>query len=142
MKRGGPLNKKSKSASAIIQDRVWDLCRKITFKVHGTNCYTCSQRNLVGRNCHCGHMWPKGAAGALLKYNLDILRPQCYQCNMNYGGRGAVFLEKMAKEVGPEKMQKLFDLKLQDSKGQTRATEHYLMLLEKYHELWEEIKNK
>ena len=99
-----------------LKKRLWELCRQITFKRHGKNCYTCPQTYLTGMNCQCGHGYPDGALGVEMAYDLRILRPQCFQCNINHGGMGAVFWKRLEEDMGKEKADALF-LECQASKG-------------------------
>lgn len=126
------LKKKSKSPQKKLEDKLWEECRRITFEQYGRDCYTCPQKGLTGRNLHCGHMWAKGSVGALLKYEIRILRPQCYNCNMNLGGMGAVFIKRMEKEEGKIYMKKLNEIKTEDKKGLVKATDWYTQLLAEY----------
>lgn len=126
------LKKKSKSDFKKLEDELWEECRRITFEQFGNDCYTCPQKNLVGRNLHCGHMWAKGSLGALLKYDIRILRPQCYRCNMHLGGMGAVFRKRMEKEEGKTYMNKLDVDHIEDSRGLLKASVHYTNLLAEY----------
>lgn len=122
------LRRKSKSPQKKLEDLIWQECRRITFEQYGTDCYTCKQKNLVGRNLHCGHMWPKASLGASLKYDIRILRPQCYSCNINLGGQGAIFYKKMLKDEG-----KIYVNKLEQLRNVTvKAMDHYKILLEEY----------
>lgn len=73
-------------------------------------------------------MWAKASLGAYLKYDLRILRPQCYHCNMNLGGQGALFYAKMLKENGKAYMTRLE----KDRQVNIKALPHYQMLLEEY----------
>jgi len=52
-------------------------------------------------------MWPKASLSAHLKYDLRVLRIQCYRCNINLGGQGAIFHANMLKEIGTKKMAEL-----------------------------------
>ena len=126
------LRKKGKSALKKLEDKLWEECRRIIFEQYGNNCYTCTQKNLVGRNLHCGHMWAKGSLGASLKYDLRILRPQCYNCNMNLGGMGAIFIKKMEREEGKFYMEKLHADLVIDKQGLLKSFDHYTKLLEEY----------
>jgi hypothetical protein len=115
-----------------IEKKLWDMCRELTFRKYGDTCYTCGQQNLEKQNRQCGHYYPKGALGASMKYDLRVLRPQCYNCNINYGGMGGTFREKMRKEIGSAAEQKLYN-ECSASKGKPiKASDHYLTLLEKY----------
>jgi len=122
-----PLKRKSKTANRKIQDELWQECRRIQFKKYGDVCYTC-KKPIQGANRHLGHFIPNSVGGALLRYNLDNLRPQCYYCNINCGGQGAVFYRELLKDEGKKFIDKLFILKTQTVK----ATDLYLKLLEEY----------
>lgn len=76
-------------------------------------------------------MWPKAALGAYLKYDLRILRPQCYNCNINKGGMGADFYLRMWEENGAEYMNQLKT----DRQKTVKAYDHYVQLLEEYKKL-------
>lgn len=86
---------------------------------------------MEGKNWHTGHLWAKAALGAYLKYDLRILRPQCYKCNIHHGGRGADFYKRMLGEIGEEGMKKLEE----DRQVLVKSYDHYLKLLEEYKNL-------
>ena len=129
------LRKLGKSPISLIQRKLWQLCKEIIRKRYGNICYTCGRAGLEGSNWHTGHMWPKAALGAYLKYDLRVLRPQDYHCNINLGGNGAVFYVKMLAEIGPEKMAQLE----KDRQVTVRAYDHYSQLLIEYTKLNEEL---
>lgn len=132
MMKRSKLRRKSKSSFKSLEDELWQECRRITYEQYPNDCYTCSQKNLQGRNAHTGHMWAKGSLGALLKYDIRILRPQCYNCNMNLGGMGAIFIKRMEKEEGRSYMNKLHRDRVEDKKGLLKASSYYPLLLEEY----------
>lgn len=76
-------------------------------------------------------MWAKASLGAYLKYDLRVLRPQCYNCNINQGGRGADFYKRMSKEILPEEMAQLE----KDRQITVSAMDHYLKLIIEYTDL-------
>ena len=125
------LKKKSKQKISVIQRHLWELCKQVTRKNHGNTCYTCPATGLIGSNWHTGHLFPKASVGAFLKYDLRILRPQCYNCNINLGGRGADFYLKLLSEIGEEKMAQL----QKDRQVIVKAEEHYLKLIDEYQKL-------
>jgi len=102
-----PLRKKSKSNTKKLQDKLWELCKQITRKQYGNICYTCGKQGLESSNWHTGHMYPKASLSAYMKYDLRVLRPQCYHCNINLGGNGAVYLEKMIEREGEEYLEQI-----------------------------------
>lgn len=127
-----PLKRKSKSETRKVQDELWQECRRIIKARYvlpdGTyRCFTCG-KPIEKSNCQLGHFIPNSVGGALLRYNLDNLRLQCYYDNINLGGCGAIFYKKLLEEKGQEHIDKLFILKGQT----TKAIDHYLQLLEEY----------
>ncbi len=122
------MRKQGKASISKIQRDLWVLCREITRSRYGNTCYTCEKTGLVGGNWQTGHMWAKASVGAYLKYDLRILRPQCYFCNINLGGRGADFYSKMLEEIGQENMNNLKE----DRQKTVKAYDHYLKLIEEY----------
>jgi hypothetical protein len=126
-----PLRKKGKQKISVIQRKLWNLCKQITRKKYGNTCYTCSTPGLQGSNWHTGHLFAKASLGAYLKYDLRVLRPQCYHCNINLGGRGADFYTRMLSEIGEESMAKL----QADRQVTVNAMDWYLKLIKEYTEL-------
>lgn len=129
-----PLKRKSKSDNRKLQDALWQECRRIILKRYEKNgkhyCFTCD-KEVSGSNRQLGHFIPNSVGGALLRYNLDNLRIQCYYDNINLGGNGSEFYRRMVKENTDEYVDKLFALK-----GQTvKASDHYQKLLEEYKQL-------
>jgi hypothetical protein len=126
------LKKKSKQKISVLQRKLWEECKRITRKRWGNTCYTCGATGLSGSNWHTGHVpWPKGSLGAVMKYDLRLLRPQCYNCNINLGGQGAIAYKRMLSELGEELMAELE----RDRQKLVRAYEHYSSLLEEYKKL-------
>jgi len=122
------LKKKSKQSISVIQRKLWEHCKRLTRQKYSNRCYTCGREGLEGSNWHTGHMWAKASLGAFLKYDLRILRPQCYFCNINCGGRGAEFYARMLSEIGEEKMKELE----QDRQKTVKASDFYAQLLVEY----------
>ena len=52
-------------------------------------------------------MWAKASLSAHLKYDIRVLRPQCYRCNVNMGGMGADFYARMVQDMGKKYMKDL-----------------------------------
>ncbi|MCK9370961.1 recombination protein NinG [Candidatus Dojkabacteria bacterium] len=130
MKRG-KLHKKSPMKISLLQRKLWDECKRIIRKRYGNVCYTCGRSGLMGSDWQTGHLWAKASLGAFLKYDLRVLRPQCFACNIHRGGMGADFFLRMWQENGAEYMEQL----KKDRQVTVKAYDHYLMLLEKYKKL-------
>jgi hypothetical protein len=129
------LKKKSKAKISTIQNKLWEIIKQIVRKKYPPICYTCGARDIVGANCQTGHMWSKASLGAYLKYDLRVLRLQCYSCNINRGGAGADFYAKMLREIGQEEMEKL----QKDRQVTVVAYDHYLKLIEEYEVILAEL---
>lgn len=128
------LNKISKQPISKIQRQIWEEIKRIIrarYIKKGCSetwtCYTCD-RQCRGSNCQTGHMIAKASLGAFLKYDLRLLRIQCYHCNINCGGMGAEFIERMRKIEGDVYV----DTILRDRVITVKAYDHYIKLLEEY----------
>jgi hypothetical protein len=73
-------------------------------------------------------MLAKASVGAYLKYDLRLLRPQCYLCNIRHGGRGADFIENMRRIEGNDYVDQI----LKDRQVTVKAYDHYVKILEEY----------
>lgn len=129
------LAKKSKRKISVIQRDIWDQCKILIRTKYGHDCYTCPAKGLEGSNWHTGHMFPKASLGAYLKYDLRNLRPQCYNCNINNGGQGAVFIENMRRIEGNEYVDQI----IKDKQISVQAYDFYVELLEKYKKMTNNI---
>ncbi len=130
-----PLKRKSKSDITKIQDKIWELCKKITRHRYGNTCYTCGKTGLEGSNQHTGHLYPKAALGAYLKYDLRVLRIQCYHCNVNLGGNGAVYLENILRDEGAEYIEQI----RKDKQVLVKAIDHYKKILVEYQQIADDL---
>lgn len=125
------MKSKSKQLISVIQRKIWDECKRIIRARYKHTCYTCGRSGLEGSNLHTGHMLAKASVGAFLKYDLRLLRPQCYNCNINLGGMGAVFIENMRRIEGDDYVDSI----LFDRNITVKAYDFYTELLEKYKEI-------
>lgn len=126
------MRRKSKSETRRIQDLLWIECRRIIraryIRDERYYCFTCD-KEITGSGVQTGHFIPNSVGGALLRYNLDNLRLQCYYCNINLGGNGSEFYRKLVTEKGQPFVDALFELK---NKGSVNALDHYKKLLAEY----------
>lgn len=129
------LRRKSKSSIRQVQDELWSECRRIAKEQFsnqdGTiDCYTCHAKNLLGSNCHLGHVpWAKASLGAFLKYDVfRVLKWQCARCNLFLGGNSAEAYKRMLKEEGKSFMDKLE----KDRNVSVKAINFYTQLLIEY----------
>lgn len=94
-----------------LKKKLWELCKQIIRKQYGNICFTCGKKGLEGSSWQTGHFIPSSVGGGSLRYNLDNLRPQCYNCNINAGGNGAIYYRTMVETKGQDFVDKLFKLK-------------------------------
>jgi len=130
------LKKVSKMPISKLQREIWQLCREIANIIYPSDCFTCPQKGLVGSNRQLGHMWAKASLGAFLKYDLRILRWQCFSCNIHKGGMGADFYKRLLDEQGGEFM----ELLEKDRNKIVNAYDYYLELRDRYKKYLEELK--
>lgn len=120
-----------------LQEKVWDECKRIIRKRYQNkdgawSCFTCGKILIEPAKVHTGHFIPSAVGGASLRYDLRNLRPQCYACNINYGGNGAIYYKKMVETEGQEYVDKIF----QDKHKTVKADKwYYQEMLERYTEL-------
>ncbi len=122
------LRKKSKQSISKVQRDIWQECRRIIKEKYGNVCYTCGAKGLTSSNWQTGHLFPKASLGAYLKYDLRVLRPQCFRCNINLGGNGAMFLANMRILEGDEYIQTIIN----DRRRSVKAYDWYVQLLDQY----------
>jgi len=111
------LKKKSKQKISTIQIKIWEICKELVRRRDGNVCIVCGKTGLEGSGWHTGHFIPRSTCGAFLRYNLRNLHSSCYNCNINLGGNGAMFLVALEGRYGREFVNKI----LQDKQRTTKA---------------------
>ena len=130
--------KKDKKLNIVkLQKLLWQECRRVADVLYvkpqaPTTCFTCG-KVISGSNKQLGHFLPKSVCGAFLKYDVyRNLRWQCYNCNINCGGQGAIFCRRMIEENG----QNYVDQIIADKNNVSiKAYDHFEKLLEEYRKL-------
>lgn len=133
-----PKRRFKKKSPKTLQNKIWKLCKEITRKKYGNECYTCTQKNLVGSNWQTGHFIPKAILDPYLKYDLRVLRPQCMRCNYDLGGNGAEFMRKMIIREGQEYVDQIFRERRFDVSSKEAYT-YYESLIPRYEQILEEL---
>lgn len=99
-----PLKRKSKTPLAKAKDKLWELCKELTRKRYGYNCYTCGT---YAKHPHTGHFITSSTCSTELRYDLSNLRPQCYACNVYRSGNWIEFEKRLIDEgVDVEELKK------------------------------------
>ena len=133
--RKGPKARVKPSVVRSLRNKTWELCKAIIKARYGNDCYTCDKKDLKGSARHTGHFIPRSVGGLILKYELRNLRPQCYTCNIDRGGNGAVFYRKLVEVEGQQYVDELFALKGQIIK---ENKDWYFALIAHYQQLLKE----
>lgn len=89
--------RKKSTPLSIAQKRLWELCKQITRKRWGYNCFTCG---VYVEFPHTGHFITDATCSTELSYDLDNLRPQCYPCNIHKSGNWVAFKQRLENEYG------------------------------------------
>lgn len=122
-----------KLSNSQLQKKIWVECKRIIRSRYGNTCYTCGRGGLEGSNWHTGHMIAKGSLPLKYKYDLNLLRPQCYFCNINCGGQGAYFVKRWEQENKKNNFKKLEqEIKQNKSMGSLESWGYLTNLLEEY----------
>lgn len=98
-------------------------------------CVICGKTGLEGSGWHTGHFIPRSTCGAFLKYDLRNIHSSCYNCNINLGGNGALFMVALEKKYGREYVDGI----LRDRSSIIKAYDHYQNLIEEYKKILEQM---
>lgn len=139
---GATKYRKKVKSLATLKKEVWELCKGIVRKRYqnrdGTwNCYTCDRRIDEPAKAHTGHFIASSVGGVLLRYNLNNLRIQCYNCNINKSGNWPSYLESLTKELGDEKLKEMIQMRNLTAKADliwySKIIEEYAEILQRLH---------
>lgn len=128
--------KPKKKTPKQLKDILWGHCKRLIRaqyidKDGNWHCYTCGHLIDEPQNAQTGHFIASSICGAFLRYDLRNLRVQCYRCNINLSGNGAMFYRNMVQEVGQEAVDQLFI----DKNKIVKASDHILQLIVEYEKL-------
>lgn len=104
----GAKKRKPPTVIKSLRNKTWELCKAIIRAKYGNVCFTCGKTPLAGSGWQTGHFIPRSICGLTLRYELRNLRPQCYRCNIDLSGNGAVFYRKLVEIEGQEYVDRLF----------------------------------
>ncbi len=104
---------KKKVSRTTQKKRLWDIVsRYIRLKYSDDNgycsCVTCGATKHY-KQMQAGHFVPKKKGNAIYFIEENI-HPQCYQCNINLGGYGAMYNKFMLDTYGQDKIDELLNL--------------------------------
>lgn len=106
------MKKRSKRNSlASYKKKLWKVFSQYIKLRDGPQCFVCGKTGLKGQNWHVGHCIPKAAGGLLLYFHEQNNHSCCYFCNINLGGNGAVYNQRIREVYGNEMMDELLRLR-------------------------------
>ena len=73
-------------------------------------CFTCFQKK-HWKEMQAGHMIPRSIGGFQLYFHEKNIHCQCYNCNINSGGNGAVYADNFIRKYGQEEFDEILRLK-------------------------------
>lgn len=94
----GKKTTKKKPSARLLKQKLWAECKRITRDRHGNTCYTCGRTPLEGSNWQTGHFIASSVCSVEMRYSLNNLRPQCYNCNINKSGNWPAFEEHLKRD--------------------------------------------
>lgn len=123
-----PLRRKSKTPLKKLKDKLWAACSTYIRKRDAGICFTCG-RTCEGSGYHAGHFIPDAVGGLLLRYEETNIHGQCYHCNINLGGWGERYTQKMEEKYSKEHVSDLRKLIYKTTKWEEydylQKTEYY-----------------
>src|SRR3990167_1249047 len=110
--RKSKIAKFSKRQIPKLKRKLWSLLSKYIRVRDKGICFTC-ERRAEGSGYHAGHCIPKSICGKVLEFNYKNLAGQCYHCNINCGGNGAIFAAKLQEKFGRDIISLLNETRLE-----------------------------
>lgn len=123
--------RKKKSPLSKLKKQLWLLCREITIKRDGSDCYTCPSKALEGSNRQLGHFISSSICSTELRYDLKNLKIQCYSCNINKSGNWLAYENRLIREHGEDYVKELKE-RNEKTKGLMYREDFYIDKIKEY----------
>lgn len=104
------LKKRSKAKLSALKRKLWQRFSTFIKERDNYTCFTCNRKG-EGAGMHAGHYIPDAVGGLALRYHEQNVHAQCFHCNINLGGYGAMYHKKMVEKYGNLVVEKLWKLK-------------------------------
>ena len=87
----------------LLKDKLWAECKRITRARYGNDdntftCYTCDRHLDIPAKAQTGHFIASSVCSAAMRYDLDNLRVQCYNCNINKSGNWVEYEHRLKRD--------------------------------------------
>ena len=90
--------------------KFWKLFSEYIRKRDCGTCFTCGLQKEY-KQMQAGHCIPRASGGLMLYFDEINVHCQCYRCNINLGGNGAVYAQRIRDVYGDEAMDNLYTLR-------------------------------
>ena len=94
---------KKKPVLGREKKRTWEMMSRYVRARDKNTCFTCGK---FGNQA--GHMFPK-ALGLNAYFDIRNVHCQCYHCNINLGGNGAIYSHKFREKYGDKEYNDLYE---------------------------------
>lgn len=135
------MSRSKKNTVSKLKKKAWSLCSqyiRLKYSHNGlVSCYTCGLTKPI-KEMQAGHGF--SGRGKAVLFMEDIIRPQCYGCNVCNSGKLDVFAYQLQQELGKRKFNKLY-LIAHQSQGQWTITE-LEKIVDKYKKLLRTMEDK
>jgi hypothetical protein len=110
MKRTRLRKEAKKNTMGWYKKEFWKVfSRYIRLRDKG-KCFTCGLQK-PWKTQQAGHMIPRASGGLSLYFHEQNVNCQCYRCNINLGGNGAVYAVKFVEKYGQDAFDEVMRLK-------------------------------
>jgi len=109
MKKKVKKKAKKKFTTGKLKKKLWTVfSRFIRIRDKG-KCFTCNIQK-PWTQMQAGHFIPKSTGGLALYFHVQNVHCQCFRCNINLGGNGAIYAKRIKDVYGEEKFDELLDI--------------------------------
>lgn len=139
---GGKPRVKTRTITSLKKE-LWQLCKLITRKRYGLPngtyiCYTSGKLIIDPKDAHTGHFIHSSLCSVELRYDLNNLRIQSYDQNINKNGNTLQFQENLIQDHGAAYVRELVK-RNQATKGLQYGKDWYINKIVEYQSLLETL---
>lgn len=116
-----------KKTNGQLKKELWKLFSLYIRRRDKFTCFTCGKRTRKKGAIHAGHFIPKVVGGLALYFHEKNVHAQCYRCNINLGGWGERYAERMEQVYGRNLVHELRVLRDKRDQLNTKLDYHTLI---------------
>lgn len=121
-----------------LKKKLWEVFSRYIRQRDNGKCFTCGLQK-PWKQMQAGHFICKSIGGLGLYFHEKNVHCQCYRCNINLGGNGAIYVRKLIATYGEDVLKELYHI--YDNRNDYKISdEEYLVLIDKYTPKEEKIK--